>query len=145
MLRVAVIILAIMFGYSAVISLMDLIIPRVAMGSILKAVTGETLDSVQNAGYLKAIKLGVTSSGVFALSGTIVSFFILFTGFRKAQRWAWWALLIGGCVSGIGGGILPISIGDKVYSLIFIIGVVIFLIGIFLPVKVFFAKPSQGV
>ena len=75
------------------------------------------------------------SSAVFAVSGTIVSFFILFTGFRKAQRWAWWALLIGGCVSGIGGGILPISIGDKVYSLIFIIGVVIFLVGIFLPVR----------
>ena len=143
MLKIAVIILAIIFGYSAVISLMDLIIPRVAMGSILKAVTGETLDSVQNAGYLKAIKLGVTSSGVFALSGTIVSFFILFTGFRKAQRWAWWALLIGGCVSGIGGGIIPISIGDKVYSLIFIIGVAIFLVGIFLPIKEFFAKPSQ--
>ena len=144
MLRVAVIILAIIFGYSAVISLMDLIIPRVAMGSMLNALTGETLDNIP-ASYLKAIKLGVTSSGVFALSGTIVSFFILFTGFRKAQRWAWWALLIGGCVSGIGGGILPISTGDKVYSLIFIIGVVILLVGIFLPIKEFFAKPSQEV
>jgi len=36
MLKAAVIILVIVFGYSAVISLMDLIIPRVAMGSILK-------------------------------------------------------------------------------------------------------------
>jgi len=35
----------------------------------------------------------------------------------------------------VGRGILPISIGDKVYSLIFIIGVVIFLVGIFLPVR----------
>jgi len=141
MLRVAVIILAIIFCYSAVISLMDLIIPRVTMGSILKAVTGETLDSVQNTGYLKALKIAVISGGVFSLSGTIASFFILFAGFRKAQRWAWWALLVGGCVGGIGGGILPISIGDKVYSLIFIIGVVILLIGIFLPIKEFFAKP----
>jgi len=143
MLKVAVIILVIVFGYSAVISLMGLIIPRVAMGSILKAVTGETLDNVQNTAYLKAIKVSVMSSAVFAVSGTIVSFFILFTGFRKAQRWAWWALLIGGCVSGIGGGILPISIGDKVYSLIFIIGVVIFLVGIFLPIKEFFGKAAE--
>jgi len=140
MLKVAVIILLVVFSYSVIISLMEIFVPTVATGNILKAVTGETLDSVQSAGYLKAIKLGIMSSGIHALSSSIVCLFVLFTGFRKAQKWAWWALLVGGCISG-GGGILPISIGDWVYSFIYIIGVVIFLVGIFLPIKAFFAKP----
>jgi hypothetical protein len=140
MLKVAVIILVIIFGYSFVVSLMDIIAPKLAMGSMLNALTGETLDNVP-ANYLKAIKISTMSSGICALSGSIVSLFVLFVSFRKAQKWAWWALLIGGCVTGIGGMILPISIGDKMYSLIYIIGVVIFLVGIFLPIKAFFTKP----
>jgi hypothetical protein len=142
MLKVAVIIFIIMLGYNVVFSVMAIIVPEFTMSNMLNAAAGKTLDNIQDAGYLKALKVAVISGGLFSLSGAIAGFFVLFVGFRKAQRWAWWALFISGIVGWVGGAILPISIGDKVYVPIFIIGVAIFLMGILLPIKSFFVKTT---
>jgi hypothetical protein len=127
-----------------VYSLMALIVPEVVMRSSLKAMTGKTLDEAQNDGYLKALALGPRHVGVFALASTASGFFILFAAFRKAQRWAWWAFLVVGGIAWLGGLIVTIAIADKLNMVLYIIGLVIFLVGLLLPVKVFFAKAAEG-
>jgi hypothetical protein len=105
-----------------------------------KNITGKELDSVQDAGYLSVLLDRQRSLGMFALTSLISGFFILFVGFRKAQKWAWWALLF---VFGIGylwGLIHNIVNVDTLNITLMAIGMVLLLIGLLLPVKDFFAE-----
>jgi len=140
MLKVAVIILIVMLAYAGVYALMTVIAPKVIIESSFKAVTGESLDSVKDAGYLKELSLSHRYMGIYALGIVILGFFVLFAGFRKAQKWAWWALLIALGIAWLWGSINTIAVVDTGNLIAHIIGMVLFLVGIFLPVKEFFAK-----
>lgn len=140
MLKVSVIILIVMLAYASIYSLTALIAPKVVLKSNINASIGKTLDEAQSAGYLGAIAIIMRHLGGMALSQIIASFFILFAGFRKAQKWAWLALLIVGCVGWLIGLIINIVIGDMTNLTLHIIGFVIFLVGLLLPVKQFFVK-----
>lgn len=143
MLKVAVIILAIGTIYAGIYSLMAIIVPKVMVQSAFRAITGKTLDSVQDADYLRALSHEVRLEGLYALTATIFAFFALFTGFRKGQRWAWWAFVIGGGIAWLWGLIDAIVIGNKLHIPLQAFGIVLLLVGIILPVKVFFAKSAQ--
>lgn len=142
MLKVATIILVIMLAYAGIYSIMSLIAPKVMIGSAFQAVTGETLESVQNAGYLKALLRGQRNMGLFALTTVISGFFVLFAGFRKAEKWAWWAFLVVGGLTWLWGLINAIIIVDKVNLPMQLVGIVIFLVGLLIPIKVFFAREA---
>jgi hypothetical protein len=142
MLKVAVVILTVMLAYAAIYSLMALIVPKVTLKSSIQASIGKTIDDVQNDGYLKAFTPIMRHLGGVSLSQLIASFFILFIGFQKAQRWAWFAILIIGCVGWGIGLIINIVIGDMTHITLHIIGVVMFLVGILLPIKSFFLKTT---
>jgi len=140
MLKTAVVILLILFVFSGVYILMAIFTPKLVAGGTFKNITGKELDSVQDAGYLSALLDRERSLGVFALTSLISGFFILFVGFRKAQKWAWWALLF---VFGIGylwGLIHNIVNVDTLNITLMAIGMVLLLIGLLLPVRDFFAK-----
>jgi len=140
MLKVAVVILVIGTIYAGIYSLMAIAIPKVMMQSAFKAITGKALDSVQDADYLRALSHEVRLEGLYALTATIFAFFVLFTGFRKGQRWAWWAFVVGGGIAWLWGLIDAIVIGNKLHIPLQAVGIVLLLVGILLPVKVFFAK-----
>jgi len=143
MLRLAVFILVIMLIYAGVYSVMSIIKPDMIVESTVKGATGKTLDDAQNDGYLAAFLVLSKDAGLFGLAATVSGFFILFTGFRKARKWAWLVLLIAGGIAWVGGLILAISIGDRLNILIRAIGTAISLVGLLLPIKVFFAKRMQ--
>ena len=143
MLKVAVIVLIVMLAYAGVYSLMSVIVPRVMMGSTFTAITGKALDSIQDAGYLKALSGRQRNVGLYALTTVIAGFFFLFVGFQKAQRWAWCGLLVVGSIAWLWGLIYSLVIGDKVNSLLMAIGMVIFLVGLLIPIKEFFGKEAK--
>jgi len=143
MLKVAVIILSILFIYSVVVELICIIRPTFMLESFFQSVTGDTLAQIQDADYLKAITILDRAMAFYAFMASIAATFILFTAFRKAQKWAWWALLIVGAGGWLWGLIDNLVVGGGIAIPIYSIGTVIFLVGIFLPVKTFFAKPSQ--
>ena len=143
MLRVSVIILIVMLAYAGIYSLMNSIAPKVIMGNSFKAITGKTFDSVTDVGYLKTLSISHRYMGVYALVTVILGFFILFAAFRKAQTWAWWSMLIGGGIMWLWGLINTIAIVDVVNLIGHIIGIVLLLVGVLLPVKVFFAKAAE--
>lgn len=143
MLRLAVFILVIMLIYAGAYSVISIIKPDMIVESTVKGATGKTLDDAQNDGYLAAFLVLSKDAGLFGLAATVSGLFILFTGFRKARKWAWLALLIAGGIAWVGGLILAISIGDRLNILIRAIGTAISLVGLLLPIKVFFAKQMQ--
>lgn len=142
MLKVSVIILIIMLAYASVYTLMAIFMPKVVIASGFEAATGKALDSIQDAEYLSSLLRSQRNTGQYALTTVIASFFILFTGFRKAQRWAWWSFLVIGVLAWLWGVINAVAIVDKQNLIMQAVGAVLFLVGVFLPVKAFFAKAA---
>ncbi len=142
MLKAAVAILTVTLAYAAIYSLTAIITPSAVMESVIQASIGKTIDNARDDGYLKALTVIVIHLGSLALAGVIADFFILYTGFRNAQRWAWFALLIAGGVAWLSGLILNIAIGNAMNIILQGIGVLMFLVGLFLPVKSFFVKKN---
>ena len=143
MLKIGVVILTILLIYSGVYVLMAIFTPKIVVKGTFKTIAGKELDSVQDAGYLKVLLDRQRSLGVFALTSVISCFFILFVGFRKAQKWAWWAFLF---VSGIGylwGLIHNIVNADTLNIVLMVVGMVILLLGLLIPVKAFFSRTTE--
>ena len=140
MLKVAVVILTVMLAYGCFYSLMGIVAPKLVIASSLVATAGKTLDDAKDAGYLKALTVSQRNVGVFALASAVSGFFVLFAAFQKAQKWAWWSFLAIGGIAWLGGLIITIAIGDKMNMIFHLIGLVIFLAGLLIPIKVFFAK-----
>ena len=86
MLRIAVIILVIMLAYATVYSIMSIIVPKVVSATSFKAMMGKTFDDAEADGYLKPLMTGQRNTGIYAFATTMSGFFVLFAGFRKAQK-----------------------------------------------------------
>lgn len=114
MLKVGTIILIIMLAYAVAYSVIGIIEPKLTTGN--------------------------RNTGVYALTTAISGFFILFAGFQKAQKWAWLAFLVVGGIAWLWGLIYSIAVVDKVNIILTAVGMVIFLVGLLLPVKAFFVK-----
>ena len=142
MLKVAVVILVVMLAYACVYSLLGLIVPKVLLGSSLKA-SGKSVEQAEKDGYLGIIATGQRNVGVFAMASVISGVFVLFAAFRKAQRWAWWAFLAIGGIAWVGGLLITIGIGDTTNMILHLVGLVVFLVGLLLPVKEFFGGASE--
>jgi hypothetical protein len=142
MLKAAVVILIIGHVFAGIYSLTAIIIPGVMLKSTFEAVTGKTLDSVQDAGYLKVTLNRYRTAGLYALTTTIFGFFVLFVGFRRAQKWAWWTLLVGGGIALLWGLVNYIVVGSKLHILLQAVVMAIFLVGILIPIKAFFGKAA---
>jgi hypothetical protein len=143
MLKVSVIILTIMLAYAGVYTLMAIFTPKVVAEGAFKAVTGENLDSIQNAEHLGFLMRSQRMTGQYALATVIASFFILFGGFQKLRRWAWWSFLIVGAVCWLWGVINALLIFDKVNLPLQAIGAVLWLLGVLLPAKLFFTEAAM--
>jgi hypothetical protein len=79
---------------------------------------------------------------VASLAISIAAIFILLTSFSKAQRWAWWALLVtGGIVVGFA-TVVNFMIANWFDFTSHVIVLVWLLAGLLIPVKVFFARKT---
>lgn len=145
MLKVAVVILIVVHVYAGLYCLTTIVAPKKMLESTFEAVTGKALDTLQDADHLKVMTNRNRKTGFYALISVIFSFFVLFTGFQKAEKWAWWCFLIGGGIAWLGGLIDYIVLGSKMHIVLQAIGTAAFLVGILLPVKVFFAKEVEEV
>ena len=139
MLKTASTILLIGLLFGALYSVVVFVSPQTVVGGRLKADAGWQNPVVANA-YLDETR----HLGAFALATTIGALFILFAGFKKGQKWAWWALLFMG-IFGWCYGLVRHIIGGDVKNLIgHAIGAALFLIGILLPIKAFFPKKTTA-
>jgi len=140
MLKVATIILLIVLIYGAFYSVLNTFAPGLTVATTFEAVTGKSFDSIQDTGYLETL-LGETSQiGIFGIAMTIGSAFILFFAFRKAEKWAWWAMLLTSLITWGYTLVRHIVIGDMQNVYMILVGLLVALTGIMLPIKDFFGK-----
>ena len=142
MLKTASAILLIGLLFGTVYALVLIVSPQTIANSTLEARTDMKLESVQDQGAAETIIVQTRHLGIFALTTNIAMFFVLFMGFKKAQKWAWWAFLFVGGIAWIYGLIMQIGEGDMMNLIGHVIGIVLWLIGILLPIKVFFPKKA---
>jgi hypothetical protein len=142
MLKVATVILLIMLIFGGVYSLTLIFAPKMILSSGFESATGEKLADIQNDSYLKVMVSEMMHMGALGLAATISCIFILFAAFRKAEKWSWWTLLITGVIAWGYGLADNIITGDMFNAVLHLIGLVIFLVGLLLPVKAFFSKKA---
>ena len=88
MKKAAMIVLVIALAYSGVYSIMVISATQFVVGSTYEGITGKELSSVQDAGYVETLVSVGRYMGVFALTTVILLFVVLFTGFKKTEKWA---------------------------------------------------------
>ena len=142
MLKVATVILVIAFVFCGLYSLLVIVAPGVVVGSTWEARTGETLRSIQDSNYVTTLINQTRHLGIYALTTVIALFFILFGSFRKGEKWSWWAFLIINAIVWGYGLVVQISEGDVLNSILHVIGAVLCIVGLLLPLKIFFAKKA---
>ena len=142
MLKTATAFLFIGMLFAALYSLVLVVSPQTVANSTLEARADTSLESVQDKGAAETIVVYTRHTGIFGLASSIAMFFVLFSGFKKGQKWAWWAFLFVGGIAWIYGLVLQISEGDMMNLIGHVFGTGLWLIGILLPVKTFFPKKA---
>jgi hypothetical protein len=142
MLKTASAILLVGLLFGTAYTLVIIVSPQTVANSTLQARADMSLENVQDKGAAETIVTYARHMGVFGLTTNIAMFFVLFMGFKKAQKWAWWAFLFTGGIAWIFGLVTQIGEGDKMNMIGHVIGIGLWLIGILLPIKAFFAKKA---
>jgi hypothetical protein len=142
MLKTASAILLVGLLFGTAYTLVIIVSPQTVANSTLQARADMSLENVQDKGAAETIVTYARHMGVFGLTTNIAMFFVLFVGFKKAQKWAWWAFLFTGGIAWIFGLVTQIGEGDKMNMIGHVIGIGLWLIGILLPIKAFFAKKA---
>ena len=144
MLKISVILLSAMLVFAAAYSVMGIFAARLLVGSSFEAISGEAFDSIGDEDYEKALLNTQRYLGAFALATTIAGCFILFAAFKKALKWAWWAILLVGGIVWWWGLVSNVLIGDTLNTILQCVGTGLFLLGLLLPVKNFFVESEKA-
>jgi len=142
MLKTATAFLFIGMLFAALYSLVLVVSPQTIANSTLEARADTSLESIQDKGVAETIVVQTRHMGVFGLTTSIAMLFVLFTGFKKGQKWAWWAFLFVGGIAWLYGLVMQISEGDMMNLVGHVIGTGLWLIGILLPIKALFPKKA---
>jgi hypothetical protein len=142
MLKTATTILLIGMLFATLYSVAVVVSPQTIAQSTLKATVGIGLEAVQDRGVAETLVAQTRHLGIFALTTNIALFFILFVGFKKGQRWAWWAFFFAGGIAWIFGLVTEILEKDMMNTIGHCIGTLLWLVGLLLAVKVFFPKKA---
>jgi hypothetical protein len=134
--------------YGLVVSLLWVLITQVMFVSIYAGYTGQTLsDALVNQSKpaeLWLITQRLVGVELFAIS--LLMIFITRTSYNKGEKWSWYALLIAGAVmwgSLLGYKAVTGYFDPTISSTTFIIGAILFILGISLPARAILGQESE--
>ena len=142
MVKVSTVILFILFVLAAGYSVVIIIVPTMVLEGDFQAMTGKSYEEILTPEAIRVSLVHIRHMEVFAITTMVAGFFILFSGFRKGEKWAWWAMLVIGGIAWGYGTVLNIVIGNTFDTVVFLVGIVVFLVALFLPVKKFLARTA---
>ncbi len=133
--------------FALVISILWVTITEVMFVSDYLAYTGENLSDALAAGS-KPAELWLTTKrlwGVELLALSVLMMFITSKSYSKGEKWSWYALLVTGCI--LWGSLIgyKVAIGyfqPTMSSMTFIVGALLFAIGIIVPAKAILGSKS---
>ena len=133
--------------FALVISILWVTITEVMFVSDYLAYTGQNLSDALAAGSKEA-ELWLTTKrlwGVELLTISILMIFITSKSYSKGEKWSWYALLTTGCI--LWGSLIgyKVAIGyfqPTMSSMTFIVGAMLFAIGIIIPARAILGNKS---
>ncbi len=133
--------------FAFVISILWISITEVMFVSDFLAYTGQSLSDALSAGS-KSAELWLATKRLWGFELLLISILIIFItakSYAKGEKWSWYALLVAGCV--LWGTLIgyKVAIGyfqPSVSSMTFIVGAILFVIGIAVPAKAVFSQNS---
>ena len=134
--------------YALVVSLFWIFLTEVMFVSIFAGCTGQTLSDAL-ASHSKPSELWLITQrlvGIELFPTSLLIIFITQKSYSKGERWSWYALLIAGAVmwgSLIGYKVATGYFDPTLSSVTFIIGAILFIIGISLPAKAILGQKSE--
>ena len=133
--------------FALVISLLWVSITEVKFVSDFLAYTGQDLSDALAAGSKSAELWLVTKRlwGVELLAISLLTMFITAKSYARGEKWSWYALLVTGCI--LWGSLMGYKFAIGYFqltmsSMTFIVGAILFAIGIALPAKAILGKKS---
>ncbi len=133
--------------FALVISLLWVSITEVMFVSDFLAYTGQDLSDALAAGSKSAELWLVTKRlwGVELLALSLLTMFVTAKSYAKGEKWSWYALLVTGCI--LWGSLIGYKVAIDYFqptmsSMTFIVGAILFAIGIALPAKAILGKES---
>ena len=133
--------------FALVISLLWVSITEVMFVSDYLAFTGQDLSQALAAGSKSAELWLLTKRlwGVELLTISLLMIFITARSYGKGEKWSWYALLVSGCI--LWGSLIgyKVAIGYfqlSMSSMTFIVGAVLFALGIVVPAKAILGRKS---
>jgi len=132
-----------MLAFAGLYAILLIASPATVAEGTLQARSGLSLANVPDKGTAETILVQTRHIGVMALSVTIASFFVLYAGFAKKERWAWYCVLVVGLIVWGYGLATQAAEGDVFNMVMHLVGIALLAIGLLLPVKRFFGKAPQ--
>jgi hypothetical protein len=134
--------------YALVLSLFWMLVTDVMFVSIFAGYTGQTLADAL-VGQSKAAELWLITQrlvGVQLFAVSVLMIFVTQKSYNKGEKWSWYALLIAGAVtwgSLIGYKVVTGYFDPTISSTTFVIGALLFILGIALPARAILGKKSE--
>ena len=133
--------------FALVVSILWISITEVMFVSDFLSYTGEALSDALAAGSKSAELWLVTKRlwGIELLAISLLIIFITARSYSKGEKWSWYALLVSGCI--LWGSLIGYKAAIGYFqltlsSMTFIIGAVLFVIGLILPAKTILGAKS---
>ena len=142
MLKIATVLLVTMLVFAGLYGLLVTFAPGFIAGSTIEARAGKTMEEITDSDCAEALIVQTRHLGVMAIGVVLAMFFVVFTGFQKGEKWAWWCSLLAGLVVWGYGLSIQASEGDMLNVILHLIGIALLAAGVLLPIRTFFAKKS---
>lgn len=139
MLKAGTIILLVMLIYAGLYSILLLFIP--GDGELSGSIIGGNITDDNCRQLYENVS---RHKAAFALSTVIACFFMLYAGFRKGKKWAWFGLLLGGGLAWGWGVVNTIVFGTTINMIMHLVGMGLLLGGLLLPINIFFTGESKA-
>ena len=146
-LRIGYSIMMAMAVFALVVSILWISITEVMFVSDFLAYTGQSLSDALAAGS-KSAELWLTTKRLWGLELIGISVLMIFVtarSYSKGEKWSWYGLLVTGCI--LWGSLIgyKVAIGyfqPSMSSMTFIVGAILFAIGLAVPAKAILGKKS---
>jgi hypothetical protein len=140
--KISFVILLIMLILALVYGLITVFRPEVIVARSFEGFTGKPpwpyYDPVVGVGgYMVTLE---RMAGGLGLALTLGALIVLFTAYRKVEKWAWYYMLVVGVIGWVNNLIANVAFKNPTTTTIIIVGLVLIIIGLLIPVKDFFCK-----
>jgi len=135
-------ILLIMMILVLIYAFITLFMPQVIVMRSFQGYTGQSWAEFAGsnptvAGYILGLERMAGGLGFVISFGAL---FVLFTAYKKAEKWAWFYILVVGVLGWVNNLVANVIFKNPMTTTIIIIGLVLVTIGLLIPVKEFFCK-----